>query len=49
MIEKVGTRYLKLVPDHLSREFLTIASTFHTALKIPQPNIFTLYQHALPL
>ena len=32
--------------DHLSRQFLIIASTFHTVLKIPQPNIFTHHQHA---
>ena len=35
-------------PDHLSRQFLTTASTFHTAIKIPQPNIFTHYQRDLP-
>ena len=28
LIEKMGTRYLKQVPEHLSRQFLTTASTF---------------------
>ena len=28
-------------PDHLSRQFLTTASTFPHSSKIPQPNIFT--------
>ena len=28
LIEKVGTRYLNRCPDHLSRQFLTTASTF---------------------
>ena len=44
LIEKGGVPATStMCSDHLSRQFLITASTFPYALKIPQPNIFTLW------
>ena len=50
LIERGGTSYSTRCPDHLSRQFPTTAPPlpFHIALKIPQPDIFTLYQLGSP-
>ena len=46
LIEKVGTRYLKTGALTTSADnSWPPPLPFHTALKIPQPNIFMLYQH----
>ena len=48
LIEKVGTRYLTGALITPAGSSWPPPLPFHTALKTPQPNIFTPYQHGSP-